>query len=129
LVEKVAEYIERKSRASIAWIIGEYANNIVDRHRIFQTYFIESFLAKPDNVKLQGLTISVKLYLKLPDECEEMIKNILKLATEQASNPDIKDRAYIYWRMLSTSPSKTLEVVCGAKPRISLKPTILKTRL
>jgi vesicle coat complex subunit len=48
-----------------------------------------------------------------------MIQNILKLATEQACNPDIKDRAYIYWRMLSTSPAKTLEVVCGVKPEIS----------
>ena len=48
-----------------------------------------------------------------------MIQNILKIATEQVSNPDIKDRAYIYWRMLSTSPSKTLEVVCGKKPEIS----------
>jgi len=48
-----------------------------------------------------------------------MIQNILKLATEQVSNPDIKDRAYIYWRMLSTSPTKTLEVVCGSKPEIS----------
>jgi AP-1 complex subunit beta-1 len=104
LVEKVAEYTEPESRASIAWIIGEYADKIVDSHKIFQTYFIDTFLEEPDNVKLQILTASVKLYLKLPDECEDMIQNILKLATEQASNPDIKDRAYIYWRMLSTSP-------------------------
>ena len=48
-----------------------------------------------------------------------MIQNILKVATEQVSNPDIKDRAYIYWRMLSTSPQKTLEVVCKSKPEIA----------
>jgi AP-1 complex subunit beta-1 len=28
----------------------------------------------------------------------------LKLSTEEADNPDLRDRAYIYWRMLSTSP-------------------------
>jgi AP-1 complex subunit beta-1 len=106
LVEKVAEYSEPEARASIAWIIGEQAEKITDCHKVFQEYFISSFLEEPDTVKLQILTASVKLFLKLPDECEDMITNILTTATEQVSNPDIKDRAYIYWRMLSTSPQK-----------------------
>ena len=48
-----------------------------------------------------------------------MIQNILNLATEQVSNPDIKDRAFIYWRMLSTSPQKTQDVVLGKKPNVA----------
>merc|ERR1711957_258196 len=67
----------------------------------------------------QILTAAVKLFLKLPDECEEMIQNILTTATEEVSNPDIKDRAYIYWRMLSTSPQKCQDVVLGKKPPIA----------
>jgi AP-1 complex subunit beta-1 len=43
----------------------------------------------------------------------------LTTATEQVSNPDIKDRAYIYWRMLSTSPQKCQDVVLGKKPAIA----------
>lgn len=35
------------------------------------------------------------------------------------ANPDIKDRAYIYWRMLSTSPQKTQDVVLGKKPNVA----------
>jgi AP-1 complex subunit beta-1 len=50
------------------------------------------------------LTATVKLYLKKPDEGEDIIQRVLKLATEEADNPDLRDRAYIYWRMLSTSP-------------------------
>lgn len=65
------------------------------------------------------MTASVKLYLKLPDECEDMITNILTKATEEVANPDIKDRAYIYWRMLSTSPQKTQDVVLGKKPNVA----------
>jgi len=34
-------------------------------------------------------------------------------------NPDLRDRAYIYWRMLSTSPEKTAEVVLGKMPNLS----------
>jgi AP-2 complex subunit beta-1 len=50
------------------------------------------------------LTATVKLYLKKPSEGDDVIKRILKIATEEASNPDLMDRAYIYWRMLSSSP-------------------------
>lgn len=41
------------------------------------------------------------------------------MATEEVENPDLRDRAYIYWRMLSTSPEKTADVVLGEKPNIS----------
>lgn len=34
-------------------------------------------------------------------------------------NPDLRDRAYIYWRMLSTSPEKCAEVVLGKMPNLS----------
>ena len=73
----------------------------------------------PDKVKLQLLTAAVKLFLKKPEEGEEVIQRILKLATEEADNPDLRDRAYIYWRMLSTSPQNTKYVVLGEKPNIS----------
>ena len=65
------------------------------------------------------LTATVKLYLKKPTEGDDVIKRILKIATEEANNPDLMDRAYIYWRMLSSSPQKTKYVVLGEKPQIS----------
>lgn len=68
---------------------------------------IDGFLEEPDSVKLAILTATVKLYLKKPEEGEDMIENVLKLSTEEADNPDLKDRAYIYWRMLSADPQKT----------------------
>ena len=42
----------------------------------------------------------------------------MKTATEEVDNPDLRDRAYIYWRMLSTSPEKTAEVVLQKRPTI-----------
>lgn len=52
VIERVAHYTEPESRASAAWIIGEYADKIPDSHQTLKTYFIESFLEEPDNVKL-----------------------------------------------------------------------------
>ena len=50
---------------------------------------------------------------------ERQPKLVLKLSTEEADNPDLKDRAYIYWRMLSADPGKTQDVVLSTKPQIA----------
>lgn len=103
LVDKLEHYTEPDSKAAIFWIIGEYADKIDSSETLIEQ-FCETFLEEPDSVKLSLLTATVKLYLKKPDESEELIHKVLNLATEQADNPDIKDRAYIYWRMLSADP-------------------------
>ncbi len=103
LCEKLAYYVEPDSKASIIWIIGEYAEKITDSEKLIES-FLEQFMEEHDKVRLSLLTATVKLYLKKPDESEDLIQKMLKLATEEADNPDLRDRAYIYWRMLSTSP-------------------------
>lgn len=118
LVEKLETYNEPDSKASIVWIIGEYAEKI-NNSEVLIDQFIETFLEDNDKVKLAILTASVKLYLKKPEEGELIIQKVLKLATEEADNPDLRDRAYIYWRMLSTSPEKTKFVVLSEKPNIA----------
>ena len=40
------------------------------------------------------------MFLKEPDEMEEIISTVLEVAAEEVENPDIRDRAYIYWRLL-----------------------------
>jgi AP-1 complex subunit beta-1 len=64
------------------------------------------------------LTAAVKVYLKHPDESEDLIATILPLASENNENPDVRDRGYIYWRMLSTDPEKTKRVVLADRPII-----------
>jgi AP-1 complex subunit beta-1 len=62
------------------------------------------------------LTAGVKVFLKYPEESESFITILLQKATDETSNPDIRDRAYIYWRMLSSEPEKTKTVVLSDKP-------------
>lgn len=56
---------------------------------------------------------------------------VLTLAPLQDSdNPDLRDRGYIYWRLLSTDPVTAKEVVLSEKPLISeetdlIEPTLL----
>lgn len=118
LCKKVDEYFEVEAKSAIIWIVGEYAEKIPDALKIIEG-FQAQFLEDPDAVKLSLLTAAVKLYLKKPEQSENLIQSLLKTATEEAMNPDLRDRAYIYWRMLSTSPEKTAEVVLGKMPNLS----------
>jgi vesicle coat complex subunit len=98
--------------------VGEYAELVENADKIVEK-FQQTFLEDPDQVKLSLLTAAVKLYVKVPHKSETIIQTLLKTATEEADNPDLRDRAYIYWRMLSTNPAKTADVVLGSRPNIA----------
>lgn len=55
----------------------------------------------------------------------------LHLFLQDSDNPDLRDRGYIYWRLLSTDPVAAKEVVLAEKPLISeetdlIEPTLLE---
>lgn len=82
--------------------------------------------------QLQILTAVVKLFLKKPDQSQGLVQKVLQAATSQSDNPDIRDRAYVYWRLLSSDPQITKNVVLSEKPPItttiqSLPPALLET--
>jgi AP-1 complex subunit beta-1 len=51
--------------------------------------------------QLQILTAVVKLFLKKPGSSQALVQKVLQAATAENDNPDIRDRAYVYWRLLS----------------------------
>jgi AP-1 complex subunit beta-1 len=70
-------------------------------------------------VQLQTLTAVVKLFLTKPDSSQAIVQSVLNTATKECDSPDVRDRAYIYWRLLSTDPgaAKVInsKVVCIVK--------------
>lgn len=44
---------------------------------------------------------------------------ILKWATEEVDNPDLRDRGFMYWRMLALNPALAGEIVLSEKPPIT----------
>lgn len=65
-------YTDPDSKASIIWIIGEYAEKINDSEKLINS-FADTFIEDHDKVRLSLLTAAVKLYLKKPDESEDII--------------------------------------------------------
>ena len=72
----------------------------------------------------------MKLFLKRPTDTQELVQQVLSLATQESENPDLRDRGFIYWRLLSTDPAAAKEGVLAEKPLIAeetdlLEPTLL----
>jgi AP-1 complex subunit beta-1 len=129
LCENLDTLDEPEAKASMIWIIGEYAERIDNADELLES-FLESFEEETPQVQLQMLTATVKLFLKRPAETQKMVQDVLTLATQDSDNPDLRDRGYIYWRLLSTDPEAAKQVVLAEKPNISddtfsLDPTVL----
>lgn len=109
---------EPEARASMIWIIGEYAERIDNADEILEQ-FLESFPEEPSPVQLQLMTAAVKLFLKKPSERpQQLIQLVLTYSTQETDDPDLRDRAFIYWRLLSTDPDIAKQVVLAEKPVI-----------
>jgi len=71
------------------------------------------------------LTAVVKLFLKRSEDAKDMVTTVLKAATSNIDNPDLRDRGYIYWRLLSTDPEAAATVVlCKRQPIVDDSHTI-----
>ncbi|EPY85423.1 AP-1 complex subunit beta-1 isoform b [Camelus ferus] len=150
LCENLDSLDEPEARAAMIWIVGEYAERIDNADELLES-FLEGFHDESTQVQLQLLTAIVKLFLKKPTETQELVQQVLSLATQSnprsllrklshkqikaeqgqdSDNPDLRDRGYIYWRLLSTDPVAAKEVVLAEKPLISeetdlIEPTLL----
>jgi vesicle coat complex subunit len=119
---------EPEAKASLIWIIGEYAEKIDNANELLE-FFLESFKEESSMVQLQLITAIVKLFLKKPSQAQDTVQKILQTATQSCDNPDIRDRAYIYWRLLSTNPQAAKTVVLSEKPPIESKTKIISDSL
>jgi AP-1 complex subunit beta-1 len=89
-------------------------------------------LIPPHQTQLQLLTAVVKLFLKRPQAAQGLVQKVLKAATDESDNPDIRDRAYVYWRLLSNTSDQNApkNIILSEKPPItttiqSLPPVLL----
>ena len=100
LCKYIDELDEPDARGALIWIVGEYAEKISNADEIL-VGFVEGFMEEFTQTQLQILTAVVKLFLKKPDNNQGLVQKVLQAATVENDNADIRDRAYVYWRLLS----------------------------
>lgn len=118
LCEHLDSLDEPEAKAAMIWVIGQYASRIENSDVLLED-FLFSFAEEPVEVQLALLTATVKLFIQRPTKGQELVPKVLKWATEETDNPDLRDRAYMYWRLLSTDINAARQVVMGEKPPIT----------
>ncbi|KAG0647112.1 Plasma membrane adaptor HA2 AP2 adaptin beta subunit [Hyphodiscus hymeniophilus] len=133
LCKYIDELDEPNARGALIWIVGEYAEKISNADEILAG-FVEGFMEEFTQTQLQILTAVVKLFLKKPDSNQGLVQKVLQAATVENDNADIRDRAYVYWRLLSGDLEVAKNVILSDKPPInttmnSLPPSLLEQLL
>lgn len=135
LCKCIDELDDPNARAALIWIVGEYAEKISNAGDILGS-FVDVFNEEFAQTQLQILTAVVKLFLKRPEKAQGLVQRVLQAATSENDNPDVRDRAYIYWRLLSNTSDQnaTKNIVLSEKPPIvttisSLPPALLEQLL
>lgn len=118
LCENLDSLDEPEAKAAMVWVIGQYASRIENSDALLED-FLYSFAEEPVEVQLALLTATVKLFIQRPTKGQELVPRVLKWATEETDNPDLRDRAYMYWRLLSTDMDSAKRIVMGDKPAIT----------
>lgn len=119
LCENLDSLDEPESKKSIIWVIGQYAGRIENADTLLED-FIFSLVDETYEVQLALLTATVKLFIARPAKGQDLVLKVLTWATKEAENPDIRDRGFMYWRLLSTNLSATRQIVLSEK-RIGLE--------
>lgn len=102
LCSNLEDLDEPEAKSSLIWILGEYAEKIDNSDELLAS-FLDNFKDEQYVVQFQILTAIVKLFLKKPDGAQGIVQRVLELATKECDNPDLRDRAFVYWRLLSSS--------------------------
>lgn len=118
LCENLDSLDEPEAKAAMIWVIGQYADRISNSDVLLDD-FLFNFLDEPIEVQLALLTATVKLFIQRPTKGQDLVPKVLKWATEETDNPDLRDRGYMYWRLLSTDPAMAKHIIMGEKPPIT----------
>ena len=109
---------ESEAKAAMIWIIGEYCK-IIENAGVLLMKYLESFHEESEQVQLSILSAVIRLYLVSPNMggrlCQVLFNNIIT----SCENPDIRDRGYIYWRLVTKNPKLASKLLTAQKPKIN----------
>ena len=115
---------DNEAKSSLIFLIGEYCNLIPESNE-YIAELIETYNsnATSTDIKLQILSTAVKNFINKPDEknSENIVKLCLKKGAEESENPDVRDRAYFFWRLLENEPDLAKEMFNEIKPNFIMQ--------
>lgn len=93
--------VEEEAKVSLVWMLGEYCDFIASGKDILRQ-FVQTIHTQEQPVQLAVLNAVVKVFLRNPEEMEGMLYEVVQPLAQHSEDPDVRDRALAYWRLLSS---------------------------
>lgn len=100
------------------WILGEYGNEQLETPYLFEA-MLDNWSAMVTRVKLQLLSSAVRVFFARPPEMKSTLLSLLDMATEDAANPSVLDKALLITRLLATDAELAQRVFLGRSRPVS----------
>jgi vesicle coat complex subunit len=126
LFDRMDTIVDPEAKSALIWVLGEYCHLIENANNILQ-FYVDAFLDETVSVQYYILSAAVKCYLRMPSFCQDTIHALLRTCTDKGESPDLRDKAYVYWRMLSIDP-KLSKVMRFGNVWINSPPTLHSRR-
>lgn len=111
---QIDELTETNALSGYVFLLGEYPKYfslLKDKLQVL----VENFLDYDSLLQLNILTAVVKINLALPNAgCSLFLQTVLEKATVECENADVRDKAYIYWRLLSSSSTEAQQSIIAS---------------
>ncbi|PVU95231.1 hypothetical protein BB561_001964 [Smittium simulii] len=106
------------AQSSLIWLAGTYLNTIKNFEAIIYKY-ANNFSKYSPKVQSAILISLAKFYIAKPSILDGIITDVLTAATNESTDPDIRDRAFFYWRLFSLSPTNAKAIVFSNAQSVS----------
>ena len=108
-----------EAKAALIWIIGEYSDRIEGAESQL-IKFIDNLKEEPYIIQINILDSATKTFLKCQsEESYNILNQVFDFCTKECENPDVRDRGYMYYRLMSIDPQLASKIIVNEKPVIN----------
>ena len=108
-----------EAKAALIWIIGEYSDRIEGAENQL-IKFIDNLKEEPYVIQINILDSATKTFLKCQsEESYNILNQVFDFCTKECEDPDVRDRGYMYYRLMTTDPQIANKIIVNEKPRIN----------
>ena len=108
-----------EAKAALIWIIGEYSDRIEGAENQL-IKFIDNLKEEPYIIQINILDSATKTFLKCQsEESYNILNQVFDFCTKECENPDVRDRGYMYYRLMTIDPQLASRIIVNEKPKIN----------
>lgn len=118
LCDSVVDMSDSYAKCALVWILGEHAKELTNALEILE--IITTNIADENAaVQLQILTACVKCFLLRGTDAQSITNFALQYALEQSENADLRDRGFMYSRLVALGQNAMQKILLCQKPTLS----------